>query len=453
MPINKNNILEKELETHCWLHSYQMDNINKNDFMPHILCKGDGVYVYDQYGKQYIDAISGAYCVNVGYGRKRILEASFKAAQEIHFVSPFSAASVPLINLSKRLAELSRPIVGENSRVYFVNSGSEAIDAAMKIARAYSHRNNKPNGFKIICRDNSYHGSTFGALSCCGIEAIKKEYEPLVPGIYHVPNTICIRCPLGLNRQTCGLACAEKISDIINHEGSSSIAGVLIEPAETSGRMIPPPPGYLNKVSEICRHNKIPLILDEVITGFGRLSHWFGAERYGINADMIVCSKGLTSGYESLAAIIVKEEIANAFSGDDERTFKHGSTLGGRPAAAAAALETIKIMEEENLLERSKITSKYIQDLLKEIKPLPIVGQIRGEGMLFGIDLVNKNNQILTDHNLIKKIRHELIENGLITSTYSLRSFPIIELAPPLIISRNEIERIIEIIYDTLKRY
>lgn len=208
----------KNLEKYGWLHFYQMNKIDKNEFISLIICKG--IYVYGNYEKQYIDAISGAYYVNVGYGRERILNAALKASKEIHFVSPFSAANVNMIELAEKLSELAKPVTGINSRVYFVNGGSEANDTAIKIARAYSRRTNKPKGHKIISRNYSYHGSTFGAMSCSGFNDIKVEFEPLIPGFYQVPNSICSRCPLGLSFPSCDIACVKEISHIIDQEGS-----------------------------------------------------------------------------------------------------------------------------------------------------------------------------------------------------------------------------------------
>jgi len=312
----------------------------------------------------------------------------------------------------------------------------------------------KPNGYKVICRNNSYHGTTFGAMSCSGFDGMKEEFAPLVPGIYHAPNSNCRRCALGLSFPTCGIACAKEISNIINREGVDSIAAVLIEPVETSNGSDSPPQGYLNKVSEICKINNTLLIIDEVITGLGRLSHWFGAEKYGVNADIIVCAKGLTSGYDSLGAVIVREEVANVFSGDESKMFMHGSTFGGRPAAAAAALETIRIIEEENLLELAENASIYIYDRLsKEISPLSIVGEIRNAGLLFEVELIDEKNELINDCNLLCQIRYDLIEKGLITSLFAGRNEPTIALAPPLNISNNEIDNIIEILYNTLKKY
>lgn len=444
----------QSLKKYGWLHFYQMDKVDKNEFISPIICKGEGIYVYDNDGKQYIDAIGGAYCVNVGYGRQRILNAALEAANAVHFVSPFSAANIHMIKLAEKLSELATPVTGSNSRVYFVNSGSEANDTAIKIARAYSRRIGKSNGYKIISRKYAYHGSTFGAMSCSGFDDIKVEFEPLVKGCYQVPNSICVRCPLRLNFPSCNIACAKEISRLIDREGSDGVAAVLIEPVETASGIVPPPPGYLNQVREICRANNALLILDEVITGFGRLCNWFGAIKYGINADIIVCAKGLTSGYDSLAAVIVREEVANVFSGEDMEMFAHGSTFGGRPAAAAAALENVKIIEEENLLANAEEMSIYLSNLLAEkIQPLSIVGEIRHSGFLFGIDLVDENGVLLSDTGKILNIRSSLIQEGLITSTFAERYEPTIGLAPPLIISQNQIDQIVEILYNTLNRY
>lgn len=440
------------LKKNGWLHFYQMDSIGQNHTFDSIITKAHGVYVYDVNNKKYLDAISGAYCVNVGYGRSNILQKAMQAAEQIHFVSPFSAANVPAIELSEKLSCLAEPVVGKNSRIFFLNSGSEAVDAAIKIARAYSSRTfNSKERYKIICRDSAYHGSTFGAMSCSGYG---EEFAPLLPGICRIPSTNCQNCPLNLKFPSCNIACANDILNIIEREGVNSIAAVIIEPVETSTGIVPPPEGYLEQISKICKANNILLILDEVITGFGRLSHWFGAEKYRIYADIIICAKGLTSGYDSLAALIVKEDVASVFSGEEINMFEHGTTFGGRPAAAAAALENISIMENEKLFDNAEKMSKYLHKrLCDSIQGLSIVGNIRNAGLLFGVDLVDENNELLTDLDLIAKIRGRFIERGLLTSTFAGRHEPIIDLAPPLIITAQEVDAMVEILHDTLTEF
>jgi len=440
------------LKNNSWLHFYQMQSIDENKYISPIITSGKGVYLYDSNGKEFLDSISGAYCVNVGYGRDSIIDKAANAAKKVHYVSPFSFANLPAVELTEKLSKLAEPVVGAESRIFFVNSGSEAVETAAKIARAYSRRTTKPNGYKIICRDKAYHGTTFGAMSFCGFPDLKKEYGPGLPGVYHAPNTICSKCPLKLDPATCRIACANSFLDIIDAQKPDEVSAVLIEPFETSSGMVPPPQGYLEKVYEICKQSNTLLILDEVITGFGRLTKWFGAEHYNIKADIIVCAKALTSGYDSLAAVIVSKEVADVFLGDDDKMFQHGATFGGRPGAAAAALENIRIIEEENLLENASQMSLYLNKLIKnKLTDLKIVGEVRGDGLLFGIDLVKHNKEPLSDIYAINNIRNSLINKGLITSLYYTRNEPIIELAPPLNISSNECEQIVDILYSTLK--
>ncbi len=444
------------LKKNSWLHFYQMSNIDKQgEFISPILCRGSGIYVYDADNRQYIDAISGAYCVNVGYGRERILQAAYNAAKEIHFVSPFSAANVPAIRLTEKLSQLAEAAVGPESRIFLVNSGSEAVETAVKIARGYARRSDKPQGHKILCRNYAYHGTTFGAMTFSGFDEIKEEFGPLLPGVHHVVNANCTRCPLQLTRPGCVLACASAISNKIVQEGSDTVAAILVETVETSSGIVPPPPGYLQKVCEIKKQHNALLIVDEVITGFGRIGHWFSAEKYGVEADIIVCAKGLTSGYDSLAAVIVRKEVADIFLGSSDATmFKHGATFGGRPAACAAALENIAIMEEENLLKNAENSGQYLMELLqKALSALPIVGEIRHAGLIFGIDLVNEKRQLLTDLTKIRQIREALVEKGLITSLYYMRNEPVIELSPPLTITKSECDNIVHILYEALKEY
>lgn len=436
-----------------WLHLYQMDAVGSDRFIFPVIERGEGMHVYDTNGKKYIDAISGAYCVNVGYGRDRILQAAHAAAKNIHYVAPFSAANRFGIRLAQRLGELAQSVVGEDSRVFFVNSGSEAVETAMKIARAYARRTGKPDGYKIVGREGGYHGLTLGALSLCGFEALQTEYGPLVPGIHHASNTHCGACSLGLKRETCGLACAKSIASIIEREGADSVAAVLVEPFETSSGMIPPPAGYLDRVAEVCADARALLIVDEVITGFGRLGHWFGSERYGLHADIVVCAKGLTSGYESLGAVIVKREVADVFLGDDDRMFLHAATFGGRPGAAAAALETIAIIEEEDLLSNAKASGQYLRELLlREVQPLHCIGEIRSEGLLFGIDLVAPDGRPLSDAAAVERIQAALRRNGLIACLYYTRQQPVIELAPPLTVTRRQCEEIVGVLSESIRQ-
>lgn len=435
-----------ELVNNSWLHFYQMNNITSSDYINPLIVKGDDIYLFDANGKKYIDGISGAYCVNIGYGRKRVINAIAEASSKVHYVSPFSAANTYAVELARQLSILASSTVGDNSRVFFVNSGAEAVETAVKIARAYSYRTKSPNSHKVICRDGAYHGATFGTMSFSGYADTVKEFGPALSGVLHAPNTNCTKCPLGLTHPSCKLECANQIFNILKQGNPLDFSAVLIEPADTGSGVISPPLSYLQKVSDICKSTNTLLLLDEVITGFGRLGQWFGAEHFGIKADILICAKGLTSGYDSLAAVIVSQRVADVFLGDDSKMFKNGSTFGGRPGAAAAALENIKIYEEEKLLQNSQSISRYLINLLKaELKNLDIVKNINNEGMLFNVEINSSQPE------QVKSIRRRLINNGLITSLYYGRNSTDIHLAPPLTLNTKQADIIVYVLLNSLK--
>jgi adenosylmethionine-8-amino-7-oxononanoate aminotransferase len=361
------------------------------------------------------------------------------------------AANQWAVELAEKLAVLSKSIVGPSARVFFVNSGSEGIEAAIKIARAYHRRNGSSQKNKFIARVDAYHGTTMGALSASGFAPMRNDFEPLLPGFRHLPHTLCCRCQLGLRPQSCGLACARAASGVISSETPENVAAVILEPFQNCGGNIPPPDGYFEVIRETCAQNNCLLVLDEAITGFGRLGFWFGAERYRIKADLLVCAKGLTSGYESLGAVIVRREVADVFLGSDDSMFSHGATFGGRPPAAAVALENIAIIEEEKLLGAVRERENEMKRLLRErIQPLPFIGEVRGAGLLFGIDITDGSGNLLPNRGLVEELTEDLCAAGLICCMYATRGEPVLELAPPLTLTSSECRRLVDILEQTL---
>jgi adenosylmethionine-8-amino-7-oxononanoate aminotransferase len=380
-------------------------------------------------------------------------ELASRGLHAIHFASPYSFGNPWAVELADLLSSIAADVVGKDARVFFVNSGSEGIEAALKLARAYHRRRGQSGRYKVIARKDSYHGTTFGALSASGFTPMRSEYEPLVPGFRHVPNTLCSRCELGCSPDSCRLACAHAIARMGAFEAPDSLAAVLIEPFQNCGGNIPPPDGYLETVRNISSELGALLIVDEVICGFGRLASWFGSRRYGLQADMIVCAKGLTSGYESLGAVIVRREVADVFWGTDGEMFSHGSTFGGRPAACAAATENIAVIREERLIEATAERSMQLRQMLQSrIACLPVVGEIRGEGLLFGIDICRPDGAPLDAPELMQDVTEGLCSEGLICCMYATRCEPVLELAPPLTVTREECARIVDTLEAVLVR-
>ncbi len=379
--------LHSAIATHSWLHFYQMQKLIEK--RPIVITRGAGSKVYDDSGKEYIDALAGLFCVNAGYGRKEIADAMHAQALKIHYVSSFSYPNEPAVQVAEKLAQLA-PVGGNgDARVFFVSGGSEAVESALKMAKQYQRGKGFAGRYKTISRRLAYHGTTMGALSVTGLASARTPFEPLVPGARHAPMTNHYRCPYCLHEAECNLSCAREIEDLVEQEGAETIAAIILEPVQNSGGCIVPPLDYYRRVRELCDRTGIAMIMDEVICGFGRVGYWFGTEYWDVKADIITCAKGLTSGYAPLGAAIVKKEIADAFLGEEKKKFMHGITFGGHPVSAAAALANMAIIEREALCGRAELSGTYLMRQLREaLEPRRIVGDIRGLGLFIGIELV-----------------------------------------------------------------
>ncbi|NWB99513.1 aspartate aminotransferase family protein [Pseudomonas gingeri] len=435
MPVQKSPV---EYDN-TWLHFFPSDQLGKTDGFPSSLVSAQGIYVTDSQGRQYMDAISGAYCVNVGYGRDSIIDAASQAAKKLAFCSPFSFSNPYATQLAQTLAKLAKPVVGANARVFFTNSGSEAVETALKIARAFAVKKGEGQRKWLVSRDHAYHGLTLGALSVCGFPSLKEEFGPLLPMTATIPSM----------RDS-----ADPFNDLLKATPGhgNDIAGVLLESVETSNGMTTPSEQYLESLRRIRKETGALLILDEVITGFGRLGSWFGAEHYGLEADIIICAKGLTSGYDSLGATIVSERVASIFAQGDDSMFTHGATFGGRPAAAAAALENIGILEREQLLANAASMGAYLKVKLEDLfAHHPKVSGLTGVGLLQAIHLKSPDSSDPATAEQVTVIRDRLLQRGVITSLYYTRHDPTIEIAPPLCITQAQIDQLCLIIRDALK--
>ena len=442
--------LQQTFTENVWLHFFQMGHSSSTSARPTILVRGEGSRVWDQDGNAYIDALAGLFCVNVGYGRREIVEAMAAQMLDISFVSPFSFPNLPQIKLAGELAKISP--MGSQTRSFFVTGGSEAVETALKLAKSYQHKRGFRNRHKTISRRVAYHGTTMGALSVNGLAGVRNGFGPLVPGARHVPLPHRYRCDYCALAAQCSGTCADEIERLIEFEGPETIAAIIMEPVQNSGGAIVPPPGYLQRVRQICDQHGILMIADEVICGFGRVGDWFGSSALDVAPDIMTCAKGITSGYAPLGAVMVRKEVADAFIGDEGDKFMHGITFGGHPASCAAALANIAIIEREQLNARARSMGDYmIRELRAAVGEHPNVGDIRGMGMFMALELVydQRTKQPLEEPNLMGWLSDQFKRRGLICRADD-RLDPVIQLAPPLNTPQAEADQVVAIVADVI---
>lgn len=423
--------------------------------------KSEGCYVVDSRGISFFDGISGLWCVNVGYGRTELAQTAKEQMEELAYF-PLTMSHSPAIKLAAKLIDL----LDEEGKIFFSNSGSEGNEVAFKLARQYhgqSQKERKGFKYKIISRYRGYHGNTMGALSATAQAERKSMYEPLVPGFLHIKPPYCYRCPFGSEKGNCKLECAQTLEDTIIQEGASSVAAFIMEPIIAGGGVIVPPDAYIPRIKEICEKHDVLLIMDEVVTGFGRTGKMFGHEHWGVKPDLMTMAKGISSGYMPLSATFAKQHIFEAFL-DEPGTlshFRHVNTYGGHPVATAVGLHNIEILEDESLAENAAVMGDYIMKRLKEIDDLPIIGEIRGRGLLIGIELVSdKMKKTPLDEKKVISIVAECLARGFIIgrNTNTTPGFSnVLIIAPPLIITKEQADELtdtikasIETVYESM---
>jgi adenosylmethionine-8-amino-7-oxononanoate aminotransferase len=436
--------LQQKAKDHLWMH-FARQSVLEEHGAP-IIVKGDGHHIWDSKGKRYFDGLSGLFVVNAGHGRKRLAEVAARQAEELAFFPIWSYAHPAAIELADRLADYAP---GDLNRVFFSTGGGEAVETAFKLAKYYWKLQGQPAKTKVISRAVAYHGTPQGALSITGIPAMKSMFEPLVPGGFRVPNTNYYRAQeMGFTGtiEEFGLWAANRIEEMILFEGPETVAAVFLEPVQNSGGCFPPPPGYFQRVREICDQYDVLLVSDEVICAFGRIGNMFACETYGYQPDMITCAKGMTSGYSPIGATIVSDRIYEPFR-HGQTAFYHGYTFGGHPVSAAVALENLAIFEEEKLNEHVRENSPLFRSTLEKLTDLPIVGDVRGDGYFFGIELVkDKATKETFDDDESERLLRGFLSKALYDAGLYCRADdrgdPVIQLAPPLTIGPAEFDEI-----------
>jgi adenosylmethionine-8-amino-7-oxononanoate aminotransferase len=442
--------LQEAAKRHLWMHFTRMSSYADHE-VP-IIVKGEGPWVYDSRGRRYLDGLSGLFVVQVGHGRRELAEAAARQASELAYFPIWSYAHPNAVELAERLAGLTP---GDLNRVFFTTGGGEAVETAWKIARQYFRTTGQPGRYKVLSRDIAYHGTTMGALSITGVPALKSAFEPLVPGSVRVANTNFYRAPEhGDDLEAFGLWAARDIEQRILMEGPESVAAVFLEPVQNSGGCFPPPPGYFQEVRRICDQYGVLMVSDEVICAFGRLGAWFGALRYDYVPDMITCAKGLTSGYSPLGAVLVSDRIMEPFL-DGSATLLHGFTFGGHPVSTAVALANLDILEKEDLVGAVAQRSAAFRTVLEGLLDLPIVGDVRGDGYFFGIEMVkDKATKETFDDDESERLLRGFLSGALFDAGLVCRADdrgdPVIQLAPPLICDQEHFDLIGQILRDVL---
>ncbi len=466
--------LRRAAREHLWLHFTRM-----GQHEPPIIVRGDGCYLEDVDGKRYLDALAGLFSVNIGYGfGEEIGQAALEQMRELPFYTNWTYAHPRAIELAAEVASLAP---GDLNRVFFVSGGSEAVEAAWKLARQYyaarreqrrraiitapgesetrhdaivSEYAVKPHRYKVIARHIAYHGTTYGALSINGIPSLRTPFEPLVPEVRHVSNTNRYHRPPEETEEEFTAFLLDDLERTIVAMDPETVCMVHMEPVQNAGGAFIPPAGYWQGVRALCDEYDILLSADEVITAFGRLGHWFASERYDIRPDIVTCAKGLSSSYAAIGAVIATERVMEPFL-DSSSMYAHGITFGGHPVMSAIALKNIEIMKRERINEHVLANEDAFRSTLEQLLELPIVGDLRGAGYFYALELVkdSETRETFDDQECEELLRGflspRLFEKGLICRADD-RGDPVIQISPPLVATQKEFDEMTGILGDVL---
>jgi adenosylmethionine-8-amino-7-oxononanoate aminotransferase len=421
---------------HLWMH---FTRLQPDGVETPIIERGEGCYVVDRNGKRYLDGLAGLFTVQVGHGRVELADAAREQAARLAYFPVWGVPHEPAITLAERLARLAP---GDLNRVFFTPSGGDAVETAIKLSRQYWKLRGEPMRTKVISRYLAYHGTSIGALSLTGVPSIKSTFEPLMPGAIKVQTPYRYRCHDCMRLDACTLRCADDLALRIEMEGPETIAAVFMEPVQNTGGAFVPPPGYWARVREICDHYGVLLVSDEVIGAFGRFGHMFGSLRYGYQPDMITFAKGATSGYAPLGGVLISDRIAEPFV-DAPVAFLQGQTFGAHPVACAVANANLDVFEREAICDRVLANQSAFKASLDALGDIPIVGEVRGDGYFYAIELVTDQATRGTfsaeqaDWLLRRFLSPRLFDAGLICRADD-RGEPVITLSPPLIAGEEE---------------
>ena len=441
--------LQQAARDHLWLHFTRMGGYREMEIP--IIVRGEGCYLEDANGRRYLDALAGLFAVQIGYSYgDEMGEAAAAQMRELPFYTNWSYAHPRAIELAAELAELAP---GDLNRVFFVSGGSEAVESAWKLARQY-HNARGERRWKAISRNVAYHGTTMGALSINGIPALRTPFEPLVPSVAHTRNTNRYHRPAEETEEQFTQFLLADLEHVIEAEGPETIAMVIMEPVQNAGGCFTPPVGYFQGVRALCDRYGILLCADEVITGFGRIGYWFASEKYDIRPDLVTCAKGLSSAYAAIGAVITTDKVMEPFL-EATSMFSHGITFGGHPVQAAIALKNIEIMKRDGIVDGVRENEDAFRSTLAQLLDLPIVGDLRGAGYFYALELVKdkETRQTFSDEESEWLLRGflspRLFERGLICRADD-RGDPVVQISPPLVAGPSEFDEIVSVLGDVL---
>jgi adenosylmethionine-8-amino-7-oxononanoate aminotransferase len=407
---------------------------------PLVFVEGKGTHLVTSDGRQFIDGLSGVFVTSLGHGNQAIIDAMTQQLHRLAFAPPLHGTNPAALELTQLLLRLAPEGV---TAVKLLSGGSEATEAAMKLARQYHKQTGHPRKYKIISRYGAYHGGTMGALSAGGGRERKSVFEPLGVGFIHVHPPFCYRCPFDQTYPTCGRSCVELIERTIQAEDPETVAAVIVEPISiSSAGFVVPPPDYLKRLRQICNRHNVVLIFDEIITGFGRLGTMFASQYFGAAPDITCCGKGMSGGYAPLAAILIRDRIASAFYGEeaDNVQFHHGHTYGGNPVACAAGVAVLTQFLEKGVVANAKSQGERLRLRLRELaERFPLIADVRGAGLLQGFELIKDQATKAPFESSVrpgKRIEKEALQRGLLLRCGN----DFAAFAPPLTITAEEVD-------------
>lgn len=435
--------VEQGARDHVWIHTASWVDLAENDGL-YVFDRGEGSTLFDVRGREYLDGISGLWIVNAGHGRAEIGEAMGKQAGKLAYASSMSFTTVPAVELAAKIADLTP---GDLNRVFFCAGGSEAVESAIKIAKQVQAMRGFPKRYKIIARRGSYHGMTYGAMS---LTASRNEqyFGPFMYGVSHVPHPNRYRSDFGVEGEQADIMAAKYIEQEIENQGPETVAAVIAEPISTAAGVHVPSKSYWQMLRDICDKHGVLLIADEVINGYGRTGKMFAIEHYGIVPDIMTMAKGLSSGYAPIAAAVVRDSVHDIFKEQKTQPLGHLLTFGGHPVACAAGIKNLEIFADEGLVERGAEIGAYLGSRLEELRAHPTIGDVRGIGMVWGIEMVSsKKNKTKwgKDAAFVKRVSELVMERGFITRIWDVMHF-----APPLVVTKEEVDRMVGIADEVL---